>query len=231
MLCGTWIHKLISLGLTLSILNVCTAVSIAAPPEIEPTTLMGAISVTGEVRVNGATTFSGGTIFPGSTIETGPASSAVIRLNAGAGVELLPNSVLRLSFDDKSVNGSLDRGQTRFSTTTGIRASVQTGDGVVLSHDAQPSQFFVSIECGNTTVDAQQGNVELRAEDAQRIVAAGHRDSIGSPAAGCLPLKDDDDDGLSDRAVAAIITGGVAAILITIIVVNRDDDNVVSPVK
>jgi ferric-dicitrate binding protein FerR (iron transport regulator) len=222
------------LGLALSILNAYTVVSMASP-EKESAVLMGAISVNGEVMVNGTSAFSSSNIFSGSTIETGPASSAVVRLGPSAGIELLPNSVLRLSFDEKAVHASLDKGQTRVSTQTGIKAVVQTRDGTVLAGDAQPNLFLVSVECGNTSVSTRQGDVELQAANTRRMIPGGHRDSIGAPAPGCIPLKDDDDDddddeGISGRAIAGILTGAVAAILITIIIVDRNDD-VVSPTK
>lgn len=232
MFCRTRIHKFIALVLAKAILNACLMVPVASGHGKESAVMMGEVSITGEVRVNGAATLSGNTIFSGSTIETGPASSAVIRLGGSAGIEMSPNSTLKLSFDDKAVHCSLERGRTRLSTQRGVKAVVLTRDGAVSGgSEAGPNLFLVSVDCGNTSVDAQQGDLELQMAGAQRMVTAGHRDSINPLTPGCAPFQDDEDnDGLDERTIAAILTGSVAALLITIIVVNRNDD-VVSPMK
>lgn len=228
----TRINKFIALVLAKAILNACLMVSVVSGYAKESAFMMGEVSVKGEVRVNGAAAFSGSTIFSGSMIETGPASSAVIGLGGSARIELSPNSTLRLSFDDTAVHCSLERGRTRFFTQRGVKAVVLTRDGAVSDGGkAQPHLFLVSVECGNTSVDAEQGELELGVAGTQRLVPAGHRDSISPPILGCVPFRDDEDnDGSDSRTIAAILAGAVAALLITIIVVNRSDD-VVSPMR
>src|ERR687893_2862044 len=127
-----------SLALALAILCTYSMVALAAPQQGQ-TGPTGDLSVVGEVSVNGTSAISGATVFSDSTITTGQNSSAVVSLGKLGRVELLPNSSLKLSFNEGTVTGALDAGKVRFSTSTGITSSVVTKDGTAVADTASPN--------------------------------------------------------------------------------------------
>ena len=223
MISRLWGRKPITLALAMAVLCVQSMVALAAQQgQAGPT---GDLSVVGEVTVNGTSAISGATVFSDSTVTTGQNSSAVVSLGKLGRVELLPNSSMKLSFNDTGVTGMLSQGRVRLSTSSGVNASVTTKDGMAVADVNQPNVFMVDIECGNTLVSTQSGRVELRAGDSVKQIAAGNQDTAGqaTPGTRCTRFTQPDMRGLSGGALAALLLavgGAVAAAIIA----SQDDD-------
>lgn len=223
MISRLWGRKPITLALALAVLCVQSMVALAAQQgQAGPT---GDLSVVGEVTVNGTSAISGATVFSDSTLTTGENSSAVVSLGKLGRVELLPNSSLKLSFNETGVNGMLNQGRVRLSTSSGVNASVATKDGTAVADTNQPNVFMVDLECGNTLVSTQSGRVELRAGESVKQIAAGNQDTAGqaTPGTRCTRFEQPDMAGLSGGALAALLLavgGAVAAAIIA----SQDDD-------
>ncbi|HZB43720.1 MAG TPA: hypothetical protein VE360_00680, partial [Pyrinomonadaceae bacterium] len=179
----TWSRTPISLALALAILCTYSMVALAAPQQGQ-TGPTGDLSVVGEVSVNGTSAISGATVFSDSTITTAQNSSAVVSLGKLGRVEVLPNSSLKLSFNDTGVSGMLDSGRVRVSSSSGVSATVTTKDGAAVADNSQTNVFMVDVECGNTVVSTQSGRVELRAGSTVKQIAAGGQDTAGTATPG-----------------------------------------------
>jgi hypothetical protein len=221
MISRIWGRKPITLALAIAVLCVQSMVALAAQ-QAGPT---GDLSVVGEVTVNGTSAISGATVFSDSTVTTAKGSSAVVSLGKLGRVEVLPESSLKLSFDDSGLTGMLSSGRVRVSSSSGVSATVTTKDGTAVADTNQPNVFVVDIECGNTLVSTQSGRVELRAGDSVKQIAAGNQDTAGqaTPGTRCTRFTQPDMAGIGGGALAALLLavgGAVAAAIIA----SQDDD-------
>src|SRR3712207_8610940 len=91
-------------------------VALAAPQQGQ-TGPPGDLSVVGEVSVNGTSAISGATVFSDSTVTTAQNSSAVVSLGKLGRVEVLPNSSLKLSFNETGITGMLSQGRVDRKST------------------------------------------------------------------------------------------------------------------
>jgi len=241
MISRTWSRKSIAFCLAVAVLSVYSMVVLATPGQMGQTGPSGELSVTGQVTVNGQNAISGATVFSDSTVSTAQNSSAVVSLGKLGRVELLPGSIMKLSFNETSVTGMLEAGRARLSTPAGIAASITTKDGSAVADSKQASVFTVDTECGNTVVATQAGNVELRSGDKTTQIAAGTQDTAGTAAPGtrCTRLKTEGMKGLSGGALAALLLAAGGAIAAAILA-GRSENNdlnfggtvtVVSPTK
>ena len=94
----------VTLSLVLAIFWSFSMVGLAAPQTT------ASISVIGEVMVNDTRTTSGTTIFSDSTVTTAKNSSAVVSLGKLGRVEVLPESSVKLSFNEAGVTCMLEAG-------------------------------------------------------------------------------------------------------------------------
>ncbi len=208
-----WGRTAISLSLAVAIMCTYSMVALAA----QQTAPSGELSVVGQVTVNGTNAISGATVFTDSTVTTAKGSSAVVSLGKLGRVEVMPESSLKLTFSEGNVMGMLDAGKVRFSTSSGVAASVMTKDGSAVADNSSPNVFVVDVECGNTVVATQAGRVELRAGSAVKQIAAGNQDMAGQAAPGtrCSRLTRETSFGsLSGGSLALLllaIGGAVAA--------------------
>ncbi|HEY0079369.1 MAG TPA: FecR domain-containing protein [Pyrinomonadaceae bacterium] len=225
MISRTWSRTPIALCLAVAILSMYSMVALAAPQQGQ-TGASGDLSVVGEVSVNGTSAISGATVFTDSTINTAQGSSAVVSLGKLGRVELLPNSSLKLSFSETGVMGTLNSGRVRFSTPSGVAASVMTKDGSAVADSSQPSVFLVDVECGNTVVNTQSGRVELRSGNGVKQVAAGNQDTAGTAAPGtrCTRLATPGMRGIGGGALAALLLAAGGAIAAAILAARDDDE-------
>jgi hypothetical protein len=217
-----WSRSVVTVCLAVAILCVYSMVALAAPQKPA-----GELSVVGEVSVNGANAISGATVFSDSTITTGQNSSAVVSLGKLGRVEVMPNSSLKLNFTESGVTGNLDSGKVRFSTSSGVAASVMTKDGTAVADNNAPNVFVVDVECGNTLVATQAGRVELRAGSAVKQIAAGSQDSAGAaqPGSRCTRLTQHTGFGaLSGGALALLLLGIGGAIAAALLAANQGND-------
>ena len=224
MISRNWSRTATSLCLSVAIICTYSMVALAAQ---QSQAASGELSVTGQVAVNGTNAISGATVFTDSTITTAENSSAVVSLGKLGRVELLPNSSVKLSFSDSGVTGMLDAGRVRFSTSSGVAASVVTKDGSAVADNAVPNVFVVNVECGNTVVDTQAGRVELRAGSKVQQIAAGNQGTAGTaqPGSRCTRLTRETNFGaLSGGALAALLLAAGGAVAAAIIASTQDDE-------
>lgn len=223
MISRNWSRKTITVALAVAVWSVYSMVTLAAQGQRG---MSGDLSVVGDVTVNGASAISGATVFSDSTITTAKGSSAVVSLGKLGRVEVLPDSSLKLSFNETGVTGMLDAGRVRVSSSSGTSAVITTKDGSAVADNRTPNVFLVDVECGNTVVSTQSGNVELRAGDSVKQIAAGNQDTAGQAAPGtrCTRLTTPDMEGIGGGALAALLLAAGGAIAAAIIAATQDND-------
>jgi hypothetical protein len=238
MISRNWSRKSIAFAVSVAVLSVYSMVALANPGQAKAS---GELSASGQVTVNGASAISGATIFSDSTVATGANSSAVVSLGKLGRVELLPNTTVKLSFNDASISAMLDGGRLQVATLAGVAAIVTTRDGAVVADASQAASFMVDVECGDTRVASQAGLVELRAAGKVTAVAAGSTETAGTPQPGtrCTRLQKPPMPGLSGGALAALLLAAGGAIAAAIFA-GRSENNdlnfggsvtVISPTK
>ncbi len=139
---------------------------------------------------------------------------------------MLPESSLKLSFNETGITGMLSSGRVRVSSSSGIAATVTTKDGAAVADANQPNVFMVDVECGNTVVSTQAGRVELRAGSTVKQIAAGGQDTAGqaTPGTRCTRFQQPEMRGLSGGALAALLLAAGGAIAAAIIAATQDND-------
>jgi len=199
-------------------------VALASPAQ--DAKMSGELTASGSVMVDGAKAISGATIFTDSTISTGEKSSAIVTLPKLGRVELLPNTSMKVSFTEASLNGTLDSGRLIVTTNQGAAANVTTKDTLVSAENTQAANFTVDVECGNTVVNTQAGRIELRAGNAVKQIAAGNQDTAGQAAPGtrCTRLNTPGMRGIGGGALAALLLAAGGAIAAAIIAASSDND-------
>jgi hypothetical protein len=113
----------LALALTLAFLAGATQVLLPAARAQEQ---VGQLTVVGMVRVNGQPAATGDIVSSGSTVETAKGSSAVVSLGKLGRVEALPETRMKLRYDDESISILLALGSVRVSTGPGVAATVTT---------------------------------------------------------------------------------------------------------
>ena len=124
-----WIRKALSLCLTVAIFATYSMVALAGTDKIA-----GELLVSGSangVTINGEAAQSGRSVFTSSTIATPQNASAVINLGKIGKIELAPNTILALSFNDKNISGDLIAGRVTVLSASDT-VSVKTKDGKLL---------------------------------------------------------------------------------------------------
>jgi nitrous oxidase accessory protein NosD len=127
----TWTRKALAFSLALVLFNAAAVVvwaggavrELQEPGQIPVT---GQLTLTGKVTVNGQPAATGDTVTSGSTIEAAAHSSAVVSLGKLGRVEALPETRMKLSYDDSSISISLGSGRVRVSTGPGVAATITT---------------------------------------------------------------------------------------------------------
>jgi hypothetical protein len=112
-----------SLALCLTLAFVAGAAQVVLPSARaqEP---VGQLTVVGKVRVNGQPAATGDIVSSGSTVETAKGSSAVVSLGKLGRVEALPETRMKLRYDDSSISILIDTGSVRVSTGPGVAATI-----------------------------------------------------------------------------------------------------------
>ena len=204
----TWSRKFIAVLVAVAVLSVYSMVVLAAPGAKASAEL----SVSGQVTVNGQKVISGGTLFTDSTISTADQSTASVSIGKLGRVELAPNSNLRISFTDSSINAMLETGSANVSTLAGITVNLTTKDGTVVVDGSKATTFAVHASRGRTSMSTLAGIAQFRSGSTTKQVAAGESATAGTPT----PQTDDDDDDLSGGALAVLLLavgGAVAGVL------------------
>jgi ferric-dicitrate binding protein FerR (iron transport regulator) len=119
-----WSSRSLALSLTLALLSTTAQVVLPSVRAQEP---MGLLTVVGKVRLNGQPAATGDIVSSGSTVETAKGSSAVVSLGKLGRVEALPETRMKLRFDDDSISILLDTGSVRVSTAPAVAATITRG--------------------------------------------------------------------------------------------------------
>ncbi|MBC8028556.1 MAG: hypothetical protein H7Z16_00435 [Pyrinomonadaceae bacterium] len=125
MITNTCSTRSLALCLTLTFLAVAAQLALPTATAQDP---MGHLTVTGKVRVNGQPAATGDIVSSGSTVETAKGSSAVVSLGKLGRVEVLPETQMKLRYDDASISVLLDTGSVRVATGPGVSATITTKD-------------------------------------------------------------------------------------------------------
>jgi hypothetical protein len=216
-------RKFIALVLAAAVLSVYSTIVIATPGQITPT---GELTVAGQVTVNGQVAISGATVFSDSTIVTGANSSALVSIGKLGRVELLPNTTLKLSFNEAGLTGALDAGKVVVTNIAGKSAIITTKEGATIADMNQANVFVVDVQCGNTRVETQSGLAMLRASGSEQQIAAGKNASAGQaiPGSKCVPTVVAPDFGsLTGGRLAALLLAAGGAVATAIIVGTTSD--------
>jgi ferric-dicitrate binding protein FerR (iron transport regulator) len=208
MISKTWSRKPIAALVAVAILSVYSMVVLASPAAKAPS---GELSIAGQATVNGEAAVSGGTIFSESVIATAENSVATVNLSKLGRVALLATSSLKLSFNEKSINGLLDNGTAHVSTVAGTSVNFTTKDGIVVVDGSQATSFTVNVVKGITSLTTHSGVAQLRVGDSVKQVAAGESASAGTPNPKDDPGDDDDkmsggDNDLNFGGTAIVIS-------------------------
>lgn len=89
---------------------------------------VGQLTITGRVKVNGQPAATGDIVASGSGMETAKGSSAVVSLGKLGRVEALPETRMKLSYDDSSISILIDTGSVRVQTGPGVSATITSKD-------------------------------------------------------------------------------------------------------
>ena len=158
MISRTWSRKSIAFCLAVAVLSVYSMVVLATPGQLGQTGASGELSVSGQVTVNGQSAISGATVFTDSTLETAANSGATLSLGKLGRIELLPSTIMKISFTESGITAMLQSGRARVSVPAGISTMVNTKDGSVVADNTQADAFTIDTECGNTIVATARSN-------------------------------------------------------------------------
>lgn len=132
-----WIRKALSMCLCVAVLATYSMVTLASPGKAAGELAVSGTIVNGEapfVFVNGEVARSGRSVFSGSTITTSDSTNAVINLSKLGKIELAPNTVLNLTFDEKGISGDLTSGTvTVLGSAENVNIKILNGKTVQLA--------------------------------------------------------------------------------------------------
>lgn len=135
-----WLRGVTALGLLLAIFASTSTIALAG----DKTASMGELIISGpslngedaHAMLNGERAFSGRTFFSTSSISTTGNSTATLKLGTSGSITLAPNSSLNLSFDDKTISGTLSAGQVKVFNNEGVEVNIVTPDGTVINAES-----------------------------------------------------------------------------------------------
>lgn len=125
MITGICNRRSLAFCLTLAFLAGAVQVVMPSARAQEP---VGQLTVTGKVRVNGQPAATGDIVASGSTMETAAKSSGVVSLGKLGRVEALPETRMKLRYDDSSISILIDTGSVRVQTGPGVAATITRKD-------------------------------------------------------------------------------------------------------
>lgn len=127
-----WIRKALSMCLVVATMATYSMVTLANSEKIAGELTISS-KVASAVKVNGEVAQNGRSIFSSSTIATPENTSAVINLGKAGKVQLAPNTILTLSFNEKGISGDLAAGQiTVLNASESVNVKTPNGTTVKL---------------------------------------------------------------------------------------------------
>ena len=161
-----WLRNFTAACLALVIFTTSSMVALATPGN----KTMGEITVSGVrtngiapfVMLNGENAFNGRTFFSAGTIVTPADVNSTVNLGKLGSVSLSPNTTLSLSFDEKTISGTLSAGQISVSNNEGVAVQIQTNNGVVTNANSTGSMIVTAENAAQQDDDASgDGNSAL----------------------------------------------------------------------
>ena len=109
---------------------IFTTSSMIALAGTENKSLMGEITVSGNggtpfVVLNGENAFTGRTFFSNGTIATPENTTSTVKLGKLGYITMSPNTTLNLSFDEKTISGTLSAGDVKVFNADGVDVKIQ----------------------------------------------------------------------------------------------------------
>lgn len=125
-----WLRNITAACLAMVIFTTSSMIALAGT---ETKSLMGEITVSGQntngnvpsVLLNGENAFTGRTFFSNGTITTSEAVTSTVKLGKLGYVTMSPNTTLTLSFDEKTISGTLSAGNAQVFNAEGVDVNIQ----------------------------------------------------------------------------------------------------------
>ncbi len=124
-------RKALSTCLVVATIATYSMVALAGSERVAGELLITGKNVNGEapfVKVNGEMAQNGRSVFSSSTIATPENANAIINLGKLGKIELAPNTVLALTFDEKGISGDLAAGQVSVLNASNL-VNITTANG------------------------------------------------------------------------------------------------------
>lgn len=196
---------------------VFTATSLVAAAETEKNIPMGELVVSGKylngaepsVILNGEKAYNGRTFFSSGSVVTPEKTNAVIKLGKLGYINLAPNSVLSLSFDENSISGILSSGNIKVVNNEGVKVNIKTSDKAFTNDSEENGVFTVNTTLNTTKATAEVGSL------------------YAVEGANTVPVQDDDDDyviGSAEALIPVLVLSGLVAVAAIYIATNGDDN-------
>jgi hypothetical protein len=125
-----WLRNITAACLAMVIFTTSSMIALAGT---ENKSLMGEITVSGQnangnapfVLLNGEQAITGRPFFSSGTIATPEAVTSTVKLGKLGYIVLSPNTTLTLSFDEKTISGTLSAGQAEVFNAEGVEVKIQ----------------------------------------------------------------------------------------------------------
>lgn len=208
-----WLRNIISFCL---MFTVFTATSLIVSAASEKNSSMGELVISGKyingaepsVMLNGETAYNGRTFFSTGMVATPNDTNTVIKLGKLGYINVAPNSILSVYFDNKNISGTLSSGNIKVVNNEGVNVTIQTADRTFTNNAEGNGVFTVNINSDITSATSEVGSLYL------------------VNGTNTIPVQDDNDSSISNSqaAIPVIILGGLVAVA-AIYIFTRGDDN------
>ena len=125
-----WLRNITAACLALVIFTTSSMIALAGT---ENKSLMGEISVSGKgnapfVLLNGENAFTGRTFFSNGTISTPEGVTSTVKLGKAGYITMSPKTTLNLSFDEKTISGTVSNGSVQVFNADGVSVNIKNAD-------------------------------------------------------------------------------------------------------
>lgn len=125
-----WLRNITAACLAMVVFTTSSMIALAGT---ENKSLMGEITVSGQnangnapfVLLNGEQVLTGRTFFSNGTIATSETVTSTVKLGKAGYVTLSPNTTLTVSFDDKTISGTLSAGRADVFNAEGVNVNIK----------------------------------------------------------------------------------------------------------
>ncbi len=155
-----WIRKALSMCLVVATFATYSMVALANSERVVGELSVSGKNINGEtpfVKVNGEAAQTGRSIFSSSTIATPENAGAIVNLGKVGKIELAPNTILTLSFNEKGINGDLSAGRITVLNASDT-VNVKTLDGTIVKLNAGNSAVATTGKARDDDDDTKAGD-------------------------------------------------------------------------